>query len=121
MTATNKIDAIRNRTLSKSEKEKIDFLAGNVKPSNAGASKTLDGIKDAKTATAAALSEKPVPPPATTGNKVEDLARTYYEKYEKEYGDNAACSLTIASMNLEAALLIIKAIKEYKWVEVKKP
>lgn len=121
--AEGKFDAIRERRLSQAELKRMAALAGEENRDNFGASEALKNLGEAKTATGAAAGKETE---ARKPNRIEELAGEYYEAFEEKYGiRETSCALTIASMNLEAAVMIVKAIKEalkeIKWAEVKKP
>lgn len=108
---TTRIDEIRERRLSQSELKRMAALAGEeAGEGNFGASETLSGglPPGAETATGAAAKETERRKP----NKIEELAGEYFDNMQKKYGDRAACALTVACMNLEAAALIAKTIRE---------
>lgn len=107
----NRIDMIRERKLSNHELKRMAAIAGE----ETDPEEPSPAPQEKPAALDSALNN-----PATV-NKIEELASQYYENFEKKYGDNTASVLAAACLNMEGAVLIAKAIREYKWSEVKKP
>ncbi len=96
----DKIEKIRQRSLSQRDRQAIAALA-------AKSGDTGKGEEDESQMPPPPQAEKRNPP-----NSIEKLAKFYFVTFKDGHDNPTACALTQAAMSLEGAALVAKTIRE---------